>query len=305
MVKKYLELECDLLDVLPEGQISEVNQVITELTKEYIRAGDNVNVDDYTHSVCHLFEKYGMRVDPFSPYKGSYLNIAEEQLSVAGELVDYTLMKALREGSLACVGRIVRPIMDLNLAHLEDNSGVFFFKPQMLADENFISHLSESKDSEGEPYLIDFCESERIAEFFPKYVDAIRKTQEEGPVLNLNDVLPGVFIDVANTLIEYDHYEEDLFPFKKLASTQEYALRKMNEGIPVTVFTGGDVENAVELLEDAGIDKRLCNVKPKEDFIGKTLETCVDDTAPAMQGFRAMTHYTSGKMAWDAEYSEE
>ena len=82
-----------------------------------------------------------------------------------------------------------------------------------------------------------------------------------------------------------------------------YGIMKLYDKVPVTIFTGGDPVKAAENLKAAGVDKELCNVKSKTEYIGKILETCVDDTAPAIQGFRAKNYYKTGKQAWDAEYS--
>jgi hypothetical protein len=294
MSGKVEELESKLRDLLPKSPTVEVDSAIPELTRELIREGNDAwRTINYTHSVCHLFEQYGK--------DESYLN-STTLLPVAGELVDYTLRKTMEARDFGCVGRIVRPIMDLNLAHLEENPEGFTFRPEILTDPDFIQGFSSSRETEYAPHLVDFCKSASIGEFFPKYVESLRKEEELGPVLNANEVVPGIFIDVEGTLVEYDR-DDDFY--KRLASTQEYALRKMDEGIPVTIFTGAHLEDAVEELKSAGVDERLCDVKPKGEFIGRILETCVDDTAPTMQGFRARTHYESGKKAWDTEYSAD
>ena len=297
MLGKIEELEGKLEDLLPKSPTLEGDSAIPELTRELIKEGENAwRTINYTHSVCHLFEKFG--------WEASYLN-STAQFPVVGELVDYTLNKAMKARDFDCVGRIVRPIMDLNLAHLEENPDGFTFRPKILTNPDFIREFSLSRETEYEPYLVDFCKSDSIGEFFLKYVESLRKDEELGSVLNADEVVPGVFVDVQGTLIKYDRYDEErqMSIYKKLALTQEYALRKMDEGIPVTVFTGAHFEDAVKELKSAGVDERLCDVKPKGEFIGRILETCVDDTAPAMQGFRARNHYESGKMAWDTEYS--
>lgn len=53
------------------------------------------------------------------------------------------------------------------------------------------------------------------------------------------------------------------------------------------------------------MDKRLLDVKSKKDYLGRTLEVCIDDTHPAIQGFRIKTHYESGEIAWNTEYPED
>ncbi len=303
MSEKIEELESKIGSLLPKRPTLKVDPAIQELTRELINEGENAGrTRSYTHSVCHLFEKFGWR----DSYSSSYLN-STAQLPVVEELVDYTLRKALKAGDLGCVGRIVLPIMNLNLAHLEEDLEGFIFRPKILTDPDFIQGFSSSLETEYYPYLVDFCKSENMGEFFPKYTEALRKEKKLEPIAESNEVVLGIFVDVNDTLIEYVKYDsEKQRPiYKRIELTQEYALRKMEEGIPVTVFTGGrpeDVKGEGKGLESVGIDKRLCNVKFKGEFIGRILETCVSYTAPAIQGFRAKTHYESGKKAWETEY---
>jgi len=293
------ELESRISGMLPKMATSEAFPEVEDLTKRLIKAGETAwRTISYTHSVCHLFEKYGR--------SGSSYLYSAALLPAAGELVDFTLRKALKGRDFGCVDRIVHPIMDLNLAYLEDCQEGFTFKPEILTFEEFIQRFSLSGECSYSPELIDFCKSKSIGEFFPKFVEALRAEKGLRAIANPNEILPGIFIDVDDTLVNYDHYdkENDIDVFKRLALTQEYALRKLQEGTPVVIFTGDDPNAAIEHLKLAGVDERLLEVKSKKEYIGRTLEICVDDTAPAIQGFRAKMHYESGKIAWDTEYPE-
>jgi len=297
------EIESKLNGLLPGSHTSVADPKIEALTRELIAEGKSTTerTSSYTHSVCHLFEQYGWGNGP------SYLNSAA-LLPVAGELVDFTLKKALDAGEFNCVSRIVHPIAKLNLAHLERDSGIFVFKPKIMTNAEFIKNYSKSEDLSDQKWLADFCKSQNVGEFFPIYVQALRKEKGLGTLTDTK-VVPGVFIDVEGTMITFDRCG-DLdkngdreYIYKRLPTTQEYALRKLQEVIPVTVFTGGDIKDIRKNLKSAGVDKKLCKVQPKKEFLGRTLETCIDDTIPTMQGFRAKTHYTSGQQAWDKEYS--
>ena len=294
---KIEELESKIRRLLPNGATLEADPTILELTRELIQEGDYArNTASYIHSVCHLFEKYGVENNT------SYLN-STELFPVAEELVTYTLKKAMNSGIYSSVSRIVLPIMKLNLTHSDETPGGFTFKPTILSDPKFIHGLSQDTEIKRMPYLLAFCNSNSIEEF----VEIINEMQKlGGPISNPTSILPGVFIDVDGTLIEYESHDSkrQKANYKIFVRTQEYALRKMEEGIPVTVFTGADLEDAVEKLKIAGVDERLHDVKSKEEYLGRWLETCVDDTVPSMQGFRAMIHYKSGKCALDAEYSD-
>ncbi len=304
MSEKARELESHIRKLLPISPTLKNNPAIPKLTEELIKEGANVEISrasSYTHSVCHLFEGYGKVGSP------SYLNLTA-QLSTAGELANYTIKKAMDAQNFGCVDRIIYPIMKLNLLHIDEGLDNFTFKPEILTDTGFIMDFSSERKGGGyeSQHLIDFCRSGDIGEFFLKYTEARRREKGLPSIAGTNEVVSGVFIDVEGTLIGHDVYDQgDRFRGERLPLTQEYALKKIKEGIPVTIFTGAHPEDIIKNLEYAGVDEKLHDVKSKDEFIGKTLETCVDDTNPIMQGFRAKTYYNSGKIAWDAEYSTD
>lgn len=297
MTERYLELESKISRLLPMRGASIANLEIINLTKMLIAESKNAwRTIGYTHAVCHLFEKYGRKDEK------SYLH-ATQLFPIAEQLVDVTLKKATQEQDFGCVSRIVRPIADLNLANLEQNQKGFTFKPTILTATEFLKGYSTSSDVEYRPWLVDFCKAQNIGDFFPIYAQALRAKKKLGTVVE-EDLACGVFIDVDDTLIsgKWDSKTGKVgYIVKPLI--QEYALRKISEGRNVTIFTGGDPKVASETLDKTGLDKKLVMVKPKAEFIGRTLEICVDDTIPAIQGFRAKTHYESGVQAYNAEYS--
>ena len=298
------ELESMLQEVLPKNSTSEADPSIPELTRRLIEAGEGVRTASYTHSVCHLFEHYGYKEGRNASYLNSLL-----LLPVAEELVDFTLRKAWEGGEFGCVDRIIYPIIEFNLAHMEETPKGYMFRPEIITNPEFFQALYSVREQEYFSSMLvdsltDFCQSDSVSEFFPKFTEALRKRKGLEKITDTTEIIPGVFIDVDQTFIVPSHRnEEDELIYKKLPLTHEYALRKLDEGVPVTIFTGGNTEWAAENLRSAGVDERLQDVKPKRDYIGKALDVCVDDTAPTVQGIRAKTHYSSGKEAWDAEYS--
>jgi hypothetical protein len=298
MEDKVNELESKITSELSAFPDSGDDSRIIELTRELITEGESVlhGVSIYNHNVCHLFEGFG-RGQP------SYLD-STATLPIAGELVNYALGKAAASGDFGCTGRIISPIIDLNLIGLEDTLDGFTFKPEIFSDANFIETISSSSEAEYISSLINFCKSGSMGEFFPRFVQGLRAKEGLEKLADTSEVSPGVFIDVDGTLVSrsYDTNKHESV-YEKLASTQEYALGKLSEGLPVTVFTGGDPAEAIKNLISAEVDERLLDVRSKHDYIGRILEICVDDTAPAMQGFRAKTHYKSGEIALDTERS--
>jgi len=298
MENKTYNLEHQIKKMFQEKSNLGVDSGVVELTKELIKEGENVRkAMYYAHTVCHLFERYNIG--------RSFLN-SPQLFPLAEELVNYTLNKSLSARDFGCLDRIIRPIMELNITHLEENPDGFIFKPDILTNPDFIREFSLSKEVKYDPYLADFCKASSIGEFFPVYVENLIKEKKLERETNFNEVTPGVFIDVVGTFIEYDHYDEEKKKsvYKKCELIEEYALRKLEQGIPVTIFTSGDLEEYTEKLRQFGVDERLLDLKSKSDYVGKTLEVCVDDTAPSIQGFRAKTYYSSGKVAWDTEYSD-
>jgi hypothetical protein len=296
------DLEEKIKMILPTSSKPEIDPRIEQLTKEFIDGRYS------THSVCHLFEGYGRKCDEDS--EGSYL-YSEDPAQIAEELVNTTLTIAMNGNCFSCVDRIITPIMAYNLDHIGENETGFAFKPKILSDVNFIkaygsyikAHLSDDwarKELYG--YQLEFCESSGIQDFFNKYVAGLKTVKKVQATQDEKDVLSGIFIDVDNTLIKYENFSGQFSPVK-ISLTHRYALKKLEEGIPVTVFTGGPLDEAMKKLRVANVDERLCNVKSKSDYLGRILDKCIDDTPPARQGLVANTYYDSGKIAWATEYS--
>ncbi len=110
-----------------------------------------------------------------------------------------------------------------------------------------------------------------------KWIDYLLKSATAHSKQAQNDITPGVFVDVEGTLIANGFN-------KPLAS---YLTHLLDNGIPVTVFTGGDVEKLSKDLEASGLDRRLFPIQQKVNSSGKCLEVLIDDTAPNYQIFAA------------------
>jgi len=202
------------------------------------------------------------------------------------------------------VKRIITPIIDYNLDHMAETQGSFAFKPAVLKDPAFIAALGESEEAEYGRTCLDFCKAETIEDFFKLYVEELKREEKiEAGGSQDTETMPGIYVDVDGTLHHGKDYETGE-PAGITEIAQEYVLKKIEEGVSVTVFTGGSPEEAAKRLEEAGADKRLLKVESKKGYIGKTLEVLVDDTPPERQGFRARTHYASGQQAMDAEYQK-
>ncbi len=292
------DLEEILKERLPTKSKRKVDSEIEPLTRKFIDAQYS------THAVCHLFEGYGRKSE-----EGSYL-YSSNLLGIAEELVNATLLPTIKYSDFSCVDRIIEPIIAYNLDHLEENKEGFAFKPSILTNAEFIAaygkYLKANPSGEWAKkglhgYLLEFCESKSMSEFFAKYTDGLRKAENIDTPIEEKEVVPGVFVDVDGTLIKSIYSNGKSDPVK-INPTYQYVLKKLEEGIPVTVFTGGRLDEALGKLRAAKVDERLCDVKSKTGYINRTLEKCIDDTSPTRQGFRAKTHYESGEEAWNAEY---
>lgn len=272
-----------------EQRISEIESLTNRLVDESDYAPSTVS---YTHSVCHLFGEYGVKL--ISGFPASYLN-SPKLLPVAERLVNATLQKALESRNFLCVDRIVAPIVSYNLDH-NTGDGSFPFKPTILSDPKFIEAYSRSRKSvekttrlywamQDTAHTVDFCRAQDMDEFYAKYVENLREAMEVKQVESDSDsTLHGIYVDVEGTLIKKKAIDPDL---------HTYLLGKMEEGTPVVVFTGGDPNEQSTKLKELGADARLQDVRSKSEYLGKTLEICIDDTNPSRQGFRAERHYCS------------
>lgn len=295
-MEKYIELERKISELLPQnpGEAAANIEEISSLTDLMINERDDVDISYYAHSVCHLFD-YGKGA------KGSYLN-STSLLELAEKLVNATfespinlrMLDSNAGGIIFYFYRVIESIVQYNLDNMEKCKDGFAFKPAVFNNPALIEQLTEAAKKSCPVQYVAFCTAKNVEEFFQAYVESLK--QESGVKsdgTNNTETLPGVFVDVDDTLYNYEGIIE---------STQTYLMKKIEDGIPVTVFTGGDPKEAAEKLKKCGIDGRLLDVKSKSDYIGKTLEVCIDDTKPPRQGFMAKTYYSSGQKAMDAEY---
>lgn len=300
------DLEMTIKELLPKEIGAEVNvSEIEQATREFIAASEYTDVETYIHSVCHLFEGYHFG------YRGqhsTYLN-SDKLLPIAEELVNVALKKAMESNFEKNLFRIINPIVDYNVAHVDTIITDFAFRPSILNDSSFIEFIRRFKEYNLHTSS-EFCESKSMMDFFTKsqwtnyfaeeyltdkHMAYFRR--EHGGIID-DCILSGIYIDVDNTLLKFGEKGRVNSP------TSEYAIRKMEEGKKVVVFTGANPALAAARLKNVGADPRLCRVEYKANYIGKTLEICIDDTEPNIQGFSAKTYYQSGEEAMDAEYQK-
>jgi hypothetical protein len=90
------------------------------------------------------------------------------------------------------------------------------------------------------------------------------------------EITLGVFVDVVGTLLLDGGLNMNL---------ATYLTYLIDQHVPVTIFTDGDVSQLSEQLYAFGLDARLLPVKRKQDFYGQSLEFLVDDTWSGYQSF--------------------
>jgi len=287
-MSEYTEIESKISGLLPKTK-ARTCENLDEIVRLTGLMATTTKDRYYTHSVCHLFEGYG---NPRLDNRGSYL-YCEGLFEAAEKVANAALMEAVKSRNFDCVTRIVYPIITYNLNNMVEGQKGFAFKPNALSDPKFIEAYKEyidqwDKDDEFnknlKAYQIEFCEAEEMGKF---YSESLRKMQEAyGASPSKPDSakeVSGIYVDVDDTLLTK-------YPDKLNNKLQTYLVRQMDDGKQVTVFTSGDPKKASEALRRFGADSRLLDVKSKSEYLGKTLEVCIDDTIPAWQGFTAKVY---------------
>ncbi len=283
---------------------------------------------NWSHSLCHLFEKYGRNTDPKYP-SHSFLEVPSD-LPAAEKLFLENARRAIDEGELSNTSRTTGAMVRFNIDQLtpETLDGAFPFRPLPEERERFLKlHRSEYETQQRL-----FFSAETPREFLVSMVRALEKfsyTPEENipPLLLIADsltpeeltaylqkfasvngqvptidelrdsiavaeaateALPGTFVDVDDTLVIKGELNERVV---------EAITKRADKGESVTVVSGGDPSTQTGLLRSLGLDERFLPVQSKDVIRGKVVEKLIDDTPPAFQGVRA-TSYSTPNNAW-------
>lgn len=149
-------------------------------------------------------------------------------------------------------------------------------EPLPITDEaKAIRLLDAVKDDVSQEEMDAYIKKNYRVNDLPTDLETIEKNVEAAK--EAKEQLAGLFVDVDGTLLQEDKVN--------MAVLQEMEVA-VKRGTPVIVFTGGDPEIAAEKLKALGVLGEFANVKRKADFRGKVLERVIDDTDPALQGFK-------------------
>jgi ketosteroid isomerase-like protein len=303
-------------------------EIVEALVRKYIEYshGDRARYNDaserdrlsgWAHGACHLFERYGVG--------GSLLDFSEN-LKAATIIVDEFVKREVEaQTSSGNDERILGPIERYNNDYLKaaDLDGAFPYRPASLSNpaflditakevEDVISFLRARTPRE---YLADIVrENKRLPITDPTATVEVLHVMEKdfspgvwqsyieqhymvnGEKLSLSQIaenikdsegaaerLEGVYVDVDGTLINGKGQLN-----KKLLEVLENQVRN---GLVVTVFTGGNVNEQTDRLRSLGLPDKFLPVQSKNKFKGKRLELLIDDTQPEYQGFKAEKHF--------------
>ncbi len=306
-------------------QVSDENkrypELIDALTEVIMKQDtENQQFRDWSHSVCHLFEKYDAesRGDITLP---SYFDSTEIQPS-ARKLIDESVSRAAKGRRSGSLNRILLPLIQYNFNNLSPDNldGNFYFKPDSLSEnkDKLKPILSEEGDeataafisSETPREFIASCIKEKIKlflrpELMIKLLDAVR-TEDNSK--NIDNYI-AKFYPVNGEQITFDAIKENFETASNateiLSGTyvdvddtlitggkiNQYLLgrltKKVEQGEPVIIISGGSPETQTNHLRSLGCPEALLPVRSKDDFKGKILEYLIDDTPAAYQGMKA------------------
>jgi hypothetical protein len=280
----------------------------------------------WSHSLCHNFEHYGRGYDD-DVSDVSFLNYPHN-LEVAEKLVNAAVEKFENCRHLACMPRIIGPILKYNLDQMDlaNIAEPFAFFPQSLKSP-LLAKLCEEKP-EYYADLADFCQSESPDQFFTRWFSR----GQEALCFSLEPQLTAAVFEryreiippqaLASYLQKLPEMEgrpqtlEEIGRRTKLASeaktVEEGAFidvegtlltsdKRLSDqivkaldalaarGMKTTIFTGGDPVAATETLRVLGLDEKFLPVRSKSQFEGKLLELLIDDTKCGYQGFGAVS----------------
>lgn len=198
-----------------------------------------------------------------------FISLLEAMASQSGEYLKFTnFLKAssIREFIVAVVNDVVsQPDQILPIE----------ISPRLL--NAVINEVNSDKITDYLDLMIQKCPSmETVGYGSETAISNLRKAK------SATDFLPGVFIDVGRTLVEYPRIGES-----RLSDFAEAFIKITPIDYRVTIFTGGDPISTTDELRKLGVPERFLPVQSKNKFVGKRLELVIDDTSPDIQGFAA------------------
>lgn len=284
----------------------------------------------WSHSLCHLFEKYG---------KGtgfSYLDNPDTH-DIGGTLIEEAVRRSVEADDLDQMTRILGPLLQYNMDHLDPEmlDGVFPFKPSISESDmqKFLELMDRQPDKEyhginikyfldastpkemvamlvenKEPFgqspervlkLLEAVRGDVPEDMMQEYIREIYQVDGSLTALESNfatslearELSEGVYVDVDDTLIDDS------------GELKEGILNKINElalnGHDVVIFSGGDPDEQTSRLRSLGFPEQFLPVVPKAGFKGKLLEILIDDTSPEYQGFGAKSYHVYGRQGFE------
>ncbi len=336
-------LEVVMKRVMVENKSGMLTELLSIIADKFIETWtslpswqkDSSNYSNWSHSLCHNFERFDSR------RSGSSLLDFPHQDEISERLLSAALDGAILTDSQGCIGRIIGPIIDRNLSEygteVNKTSPSGSFLPDCLrnpsAEKFLYSTLQELLSGEvvGEVLSRKFqsfaASSRSLDELIPEYLtpsQVIQVLEAYGPSFEpsvlekfLSAVAKGEA--VAPTVEELSRRHQMSIGAKDFVEgiyvdcqgTLLYSSNRLNEslhtslvelldqGEKVTVFTGADPHAMEEILKSVGADPRLLPVVSKEGFKGKLLECLIDDTKPEYQGFGALN--TPSHSSWSMD----
>lgn len=290
-------------------------ELMDALADAFIAQDDGSNgFDNWSHSLCHLFEKFGRGGDT------SFFDSASS-LPAAEKLFLENAKRAVQRRDLSNSPRTTGAVVKYNLSRLDATSldGPFPFRP-MSEDVKRFSMLFDPDSAETELFTADTpraflagmvrnlkvlsknpvqqvallgmiapsLSEDEVNAFLAKFgsvngaVPSLTELQENvAEAASASEFLSGTFVDVDDTLIENGALNERIA--NRIAKILE-------GGGAVTVVTGGDPDAQTETLRALGLPEAFLPVQSKAMLRGKIVELLIDDTPPEVQGFRAKRH---------------
>ncbi len=279
---------------------------LVQALADWIISENTIDVNEFknwSHSISHIFSTRNLS-------DGGQTLMSQELLSIAVQITEEGIKRALKFGELGCMDRFIGALGDVNLqiASVDDLDKPLRFKPEILSDER-VRALFTGKNIFCEArtlyeFIIELFrndEGRRLHELLGKDVleaihdglaDVERTLAERDKAIELGKWdKRGIFVDVDGTLIGLDG---------KLNQVLHDKLKIAEEcGFSVTLISGGNKSEQEERLKKLGATLKCLEddgVERKEALFG-ILEFLIDDTSPYSQGLRAK-HYERPEAAF-------
>lgn len=327
----YSKIEGVVQSLLNREAYKEKKEKYTEIINaavELYKDADEKNekFQSWSHSLCHLFEKYKSDYSHTSLLQPRFLKTSEK-------LVNECVSRGLRANETGCMDRVISPIINYNICNIKtkEDLGKYDFKPEILSGKS--KELAQLFEHDRDKRISDFSATKTPKEFILKQMERREELFYEKPektveILNLikedvseeemnsylkdayginiqdiggKNIVETLKIMKENVEKSREASEEVKGIFVDVEGTLivggklnekllEMIEQESKEGEDIIIFTGGNPEEQTQILRKLGFPEKYLPVKDKKDYKGKRLGYLIDDTEPTYQGLQPRSY---------------